>query len=683
MGSAKVKLLKKGAIITIFLLTIVLVIPACSSPADTAPEEFFKVSFAANGGEPEPEAQLVPKGGFASEPEAMTRSGNKFDAWYAEEGFENAFDFATSAITGDITLYAKWNPVRGGGGGGGSTPVSGTPPSGSKSISISVTNPAVTLTPIEASSPAYSERSATFAITIPELSGSDTVSVGLASNSYGLTLTGGGSVGTGGATLTLTYNGTATVAQLTPVSVGLTVSTAGFTLTGSPVVSIAIIDGQVATGAIPLEQGNILAFNKYANTTAGLTRHYKLTENVTLSPVAVGESNWEAIGPSGLFTGSFDGQNHTISNLTINAPSSNCQGMFGWINGDGITSGIVQNLGLISATVLGDASIIGCVVGLNMGSVLNCYTTGSVQSNSSTVGGIAGWNGGLVKDCNSSCNVSGNDIYAWNVGGVVGENTGTVQNCFATGNVTNKSSQIGGVIGLNSGSVKYCYFIGSVVCNSLLDTTVSVGGVVGHNPGGIVEKCYANGDVSGNVNVTFLGGVVGDNFLNGRVENCYSTGFITGIGNSAAGGVAGTNADSTIQNCYTTSIISSHVSGGVAAANTGIIINCVVLNSTIHSSQPTEIGRLVSSNAATLTNNYARSSGMTLTTGLGPYTPLDTVNADNNKDGANVDAGTGPGQYNSQDFWENTMGWSFSGPNAVWEMGPGPNPLPKLVGVGP
>ena len=52
-------------------------------------------------------------------------------------------------------------------------------------------------------------------------------------------------------------------------------------------------------------------------------------------------------------------------------------------------------------------------------------------------------------------------------------------------------------------------------------------------------------------------------------------------------------------------------------------------------------------------------------------------------DGEDVSAGTGPGQYNSQDFWENTMGWSFSGLDPVWEMGPGPNPLPKLIGVGP
>ena len=144
---------------------------------------------------------------------------------------------------------------------------------------------------------------------------------------------------------------------------GLTVSTAGFSLTGSPVVSVAIIDGQAGTGAIPLEQGNILAFNIYANTANGLTRHYKLTEDVTLPPVAAGESNWTAIGTgySTAFTGSFDGQNHTISNLTINTPNSN-QGMFGWINGDGTTSGIVKNIGLSGGSINGYI-LLGGVVG--------------------------------------------------------------------------------------------------------------------------------------------------------------------------------------------------------------------------------------------------------------------------------------------------------------------------------
>ena len=63
------------------ILTTTLLLTACKSPMGTSTSEFCKVSFEADGGEPEPEAQLVSKGGLIAEPEAMTRSGNKCPLW--------------------------------------------------------------------------------------------------------------------------------------------------------------------------------------------------------------------------------------------------------------------------------------------------------------------------------------------------------------------------------------------------------------------------------------------------------------------------------------------------------------------------------------------------------------------------------------------------------------------------
>jgi len=156
----------------------------------------------------------------------------------------------------------------------------------------------------------------------------------------------------------------------------------------------SIIEGRDISRAIPLYQANINEFNTYANTTAGLTRHYKLTEDVILLPVAVGESNWTAIEtylPAARFSGSFDGQNHTISNLTIYAPGSDCQGMFGCI------SGIVKNIGLTGGSINGD-SFVGGVVGMNLCMVENCYSTGDV-SGTGNIGGVEGYNDGTVENC--------------------------------------------------------------------------------------------------------------------------------------------------------------------------------------------------------------------------------------------------------------------------------------------
>ena len=53
------------------LLSVIVIaaLVACSNPSGTILGEFFTVSFAAGGGEPEPEVQLVPKGGLISLPE--------------------------------------------------------------------------------------------------------------------------------------------------------------------------------------------------------------------------------------------------------------------------------------------------------------------------------------------------------------------------------------------------------------------------------------------------------------------------------------------------------------------------------------------------------------------------------------------------------------------------------------
>ena len=69
----------------------------------------YTVSFEANGGLPEPEAQSVMKGKKAQEPAAMTKTGYAFDGWYTDGGFANRWNFAEHTISADTTLFAKWD----------------------------------------------------------------------------------------------------------------------------------------------------------------------------------------------------------------------------------------------------------------------------------------------------------------------------------------------------------------------------------------------------------------------------------------------------------------------------------------------------------------------------------------------------------------------------------------------
>lgn len=86
----------------------------------------YTVTFNSKGGS-NVESQVVTTGEKATKPTDPTKNGNTFKGWFMETECVNEFDFDT-AITKDITLYAKWEskgddnptPPVGPGGGGGS-----------------------------------------------------------------------------------------------------------------------------------------------------------------------------------------------------------------------------------------------------------------------------------------------------------------------------------------------------------------------------------------------------------------------------------------------------------------------------------------------------------------------------------------------------------------------------------
>ncbi len=192
------------------------------------------------------------------------------------------------------------------------------------------------------------------------------------------------------------------------------------------------------------------------------------------------------------FTGTYNGNFHTIKNLSINRPSSDNIGLFGLILG-----GSVQNLGLTNETVRG-GSFVGGIAGMLMygathASIISCYSTGNVAGNY-YVGGLLGWNAygpiltAYLNYCYSTADVTGvNDV-----GGLVGYNESTVSKCYATGNVAG-SLRVGGLIGVNEYSISECYAGGNVAGNTF------VGGLIGTNPTSSVSvyECYSSGSVSG------------------------------------------------------------------------------------------------------------------------------------------------------------------------------------------
>ena len=200
--------------------------------------------------------------------------------------------------------------------------------------------------------------------------------------------------------------------------------------------------------------------------------------------------NWSPIGTlkpntsqvSYPFSGVFDGQNHTISNLTCTSVTNGYAGLFG--NFDGT----VQNLILRDAqiTVEGQAAAVVCEN--YKGQVLNCAMIGGSVKGKSVAGGVVCYNRGTVENCYATGDVTslsgGRICYA---GGVVGYNyrEGTVQSCYAAGRVESEE-HAGGAVGTNYGTVQNCVALGQSV-----SAQVDAHRVVGENSGGTLSGNYA------------------------------------------------------------------------------------------------------------------------------------------------------------------------------------------------
>ncbi|MBN2270127.1 MAG: hypothetical protein JXN61_05900 [Sedimentisphaerales bacterium] len=206
------------------------------------------------------------------------------------------------------------------------------------------------------------------------------------------------------------------------------------------------------------------------------------------------------------FTGVFDGNNHTISNLTRDSNDAPFYvGLFGYIND---SNAKIKNLGLVDPNVDGEGStLVGSLVGgVPNGTITNCYAEGGSVRGLRAVGGLVGANGGLITDCYATCNVSADEF----VGGLLGSNVDTIVNCYATGTVSGGDS-VGGLVGHSSyyTTISTCYATGSVLGD------YSVGGLVGWISDGYIVNCYSTGNVVGNDNV---GGLVGREYCNVECE---------------------------------------------------------------------------------------------------------------------------------------------------------------------
>ena len=510
-----------------------------------------------------------------------------------------------------------------------------------KALTLSVTNPSrTTFTPLEA------ETTATITLTPGGIVSGETPPLTYTAPT-GFTLSGS----------TLTYNGT-TAFTNPSATLSFTVTTTNTNYSdGTGILSVTIYDGQADyTGAadtydrrIPVTKSNIRTFNIYANTTAGLTRHYKLTENIIASDLPAnlgGRGNWTAIGDYSsrfAFAGTFDGQGNTVSGLNIYNSSGSPQGMFAYTG----TSTEVRNLGLLNCSISG-YNRVGGMVGINYGALTKCYVTGSV-----TCIGVSGHNG--------------------RVGGIAGENDGMVQYCYTTCSVN---------------SLVITYYDGGV------------GGLVGYN-GGSVVYCYSTGNIGG-INNTNAGGIAGINDSLGMILHCYATGDVIVSGKSDgaivynSGGIVGV-ANRWVMYCYTTGSVRGSSCGTGGIGSTQYARDCVALNPSVTTFDNLDleiygvIGRICpdvkygfSYTFTYIRNNYARKDmRLAYNNGGTVYTPIyppatDATATLNSKDGVDITSA----EWNSASWWTTASNWDTAAWDTnIWDIADGR--LPILKGMPP
>lgn len=261
----------------------------------------------------------------------------------------------------------------------------------------------------------------------------------------------------------------------------------------------------------------------YKGTTVFLDSDIELTGEL-LSPVGDEYHKY--------FVGSFDGQGHSISNLTM-ISSSQYVGLFG------------ASFGSTIRNVVLDSSC----------SIVSSYKSDDTYS---FVGGIMGSCEGYSGSC-------------------VIENSVNLANVVFGGNSSNKCLYLGGIVGElgssyeYSSAVKNCANYGSITHSGESGYSY-IGGVVGHSFSLLptdrmcIQNCLNYGGIahSGSTkSKLFVGGIVGSNY-NNLIENCMSAGDITGTEknpNRYIGCIVGETSSTSVANSFWTENIVSSASG--------------------------------------------------------------------------------------------------------------------------
>ena len=190
-------------------------------------------------------------------------------------------------------------------------------------------------------------------------------------------------------------------------------------------------------------------------------KYTKLANDIDFSTLS-GDKTFQPIGTNEKpFSGHFDGQNFTISNLNF-SNDGYYRALFAYNNGT------IEKVVLNNCRIEGTSYLAG-IAAHNKGTIQHCHvknaTITTSNNYSAEYGGVVSYNEseGTISYCTSDATVTFSDVIInqAHAGGIVGSNFGKVYNCTYFGNYVRASTVFGAIVGNNDGEhaeVSYCYY---------------------------------------------------------------------------------------------------------------------------------------------------------------------------------------------------------------------------------
>lgn len=307
------------------------------------------------------------------------------------------------------------------------------------------------------------------------------------------------------------------------------------------IVNGTLLDETVTSYTIPADS-SVTGIADYSITTSDA---FTNISGVLQADIDLSNIEWIPIGTEDSpFEGSFDGQNKTISNLTISNATTENQGLFG---------------------------VFACSLSDEKRCLSNICVTGSITTSSPYAGGLVGQATNIVfQNCENYIKINSSSE---TVGGFVGHaNTCDFIGCTNYADIISTSSSsynlcVGGIAGLITDvTAEYCYNAGNISAN------MSVGGIFGFEQNSsisypTINYCVNTGVITGS---SYYGGIVGYASKALSLGYCANYGEITYSGsadNPENGFILGGCSSSNITQATEILSVGKSSSNGAAPAN--------------------------------------------------------------------------------------------------------------------